>query len=59
MGSVVPFPASRKLRGRRDRRREATVPVSAKVVILPVIRITRAPPPVSAATAATSAPPKA
>ncbi|MCB4768948.1 hypothetical protein LGR54_10060 [Ancylobacter sp. Lp-2] len=59
MGSVVPFPAFRKPRARRDRRREATLPVSAKVVILPAIRITRAPPPVSTQTVASAGPPKA
>ncbi|MDR6952736.1 hypothetical protein J2X65_002095 [Ancylobacter sp. 3268] len=57
MGSVVPFPASRKLRVRRDRRREPVLPVSAKVVILPAIRISRTVPPPAAT--ASAAPPKA
>ncbi|MBS7542030.1 hypothetical protein [Ancylobacter oerskovii] len=61
MGSVVPFPASRKLRTRRDRRREA-VPGPAQVVILPAIRISRSVPPPAPAPATSSvaaAPPKA
>lgn len=57
MGSVVPFPASRKLRVRRDRRREPVLPVSAKVVILPAIRVSRSVP--ATAASATAAPPKA
>ena len=41
MGSVVPFPAPRTSLAPRDPRREVPMAASAKVVILPTVRISR------------------